>query len=417
MRCDVLIVGGGPAGSSAAHACAAAGLDTVLVERKSEIGVPVSCSGAIGSYLIPLLPFKVPKELLTWKIESLDFYADHLAIRRSGGPWTSYAIDRTAFDLWLSRRAVDAGARLLLNTGLVDLDIGRDHMATKAVVDREGQREEIEFKVLIGADGTDSTVLERLGERDSSARVGRAVVYEYSGVNLTAPHSDQLYFGDFSPGGYAHVFPLSEDRANVGVGTIVESADINECFRMFLEIPAVREQLKGAVKVREKSGRVPFGHLSDRIQYGNVLLAGDAASQNIKPLVEGFLPAVICGDIAGKTAAAHLRKEAPLERYERNIALKLGPVFRESDRIIGLLERISDAPSDAGHLLIAGLCSNLLSADDVEELGGGGREAVERRFREWSKSRLKQGFLGLYEGAAIAYLHLRGWANSKIYKL
>jgi digeranylgeranylglycerophospholipid reductase len=303
MKCDVLVVGSGPAGSSAAYACAKAGLETVFIDRKKEVGIPITCSGAVGSYLFAFLPFKVPKRFLEHRIEGLEFIVEDLSFVRKGAPWTSYAIDRSAFDLWLAERAQKAGAELLLDTEFTNLKFDSHKQANKAVIRQDGKIKELEFRVLIGADGVESKVLERLGKRRKEARLGRAVVYEYKGVNLDFPDLDQLYFGDFAPGGYAHIFPLSEDRANVGVGSIDEKSDIKKCFTKFLSHPRIQPQLKGAVKVREKSGRVSFEHLSSRRQYNNVLLAGEAASQNIKPLVEGFLPSIICGDIAGKTAA------------------------------------------------------------------------------------------------------------------
>jgi digeranylgeranylglycerophospholipid reductase len=416
MKCDVLIVGGGPGGSSAAHACATAGLNTVFIDRKAEIGVPVSCSGAIGSYLIPLLPFKIPKDFLTWKIEELEFFVDDVSLSRKGGPWTSFAIDRTSFDVWLAERAKQAGAELLLETELKDLTIDEDRKAAKAVIAREGMIEEIEFEVLIGADGTNSTVLENLGKRKRDARIGRAVVYEFSGVDLSSPHSDQLYFGDFAPGGYAHIFPISEDRANVGVGTIIEDADINACFEEFLNIPRVNAQLSHAKIVREKSGIVPFEPLSDRRQYGNILLAGDAASQNLKPLVEGFLPSIICGNIAGETAVAHLKRGEPLESYQKNIDRKLGAVFKESDMLINVLEEISDLNTDVAHVLTAGLCCNILSIKDVEGLKEAKYEDVRKELIAWKNSKIKQVMLDFYEGFAVLYFHVSSWINSKIYK-
>ncbi|MFQ5800761.1 MAG: FAD-dependent monooxygenase, partial [Candidatus Hydrothermarchaeales archaeon] len=174
MKCDVLIVGAGPAGSSAAHACAAAGLDTIFIDRKKEVGVPVSCSGAIGSYLIPLLPFKIPKRLLEWKLEGLEFFVNDVSLIRTGSPWTSYAIDRSSFDAWLAERAQAAGAELLLETELIDLRTDVNQQITKAVVKKGGRTREVEFSVLIGADGVESRVLEKLGERKRSARLGKA---------------------------------------------------------------------------------------------------------------------------------------------------------------------------------------------------------------------------------------------------
>jgi digeranylgeranylglycerophospholipid reductase len=417
MQCDVLVVGAGPAGSSAAHACAEAGLDTVFIDRKKAVGLPVSCSGAVGSYLLPFLPFKVPPSLLEYKIEGLEFVVDDLSFIRRGGPWTSYAINRPSFDKWLSEKAQSAGAQLLLETEFLDLSFDNNQVATKAFVKRGGKKEEIIFKVLIGADGVNSKVLEKLGKRSKGARIGKAVVYEYHGVNLESPTMDQVYFGDFAPGGYAHIFPVSEGGANVGVGSIDESIDIERCFEGFVSHPRVQAQLIGAKKVKEKSGVVSFDSLSESRQYGNVLFAGEAASQNIKPLVEGFFPAIICGDIAGKTASRYLLEGGALESYQMNLDRKLGPIFRESDKLIGMLEDISEIKNEKAYLLLAGLSGNIFPAEEILNLKDRDYEEIKSQLIEWTRSEARQAFLNFSERAAIFYLNLFRWLNSKIYKL
>ncbi|GBE18900.1 hypothetical protein BMS3Abin16_01510 [archaeon BMS3Abin16] len=417
MKCDVLVVGAGPAGCSAAAACGAAGLKTIVVERKPEIGVPITCSGAIGSYLLPYLPFKTPKNLLKHSIEGLEFIVDEVSYVRRGGPWSSYAIDRSAFDKWLSQRAVDSGADLIMSAEFIDATLDKSWSGGRAQIRKKDEIIEVDFKVMIGADGARSRVLETLGERVSDARMGQAVVYEYEGVTLESPELDQLYFGDFAPGGYAHIFPLSDNRANIGVGTIASDADLRQCFQDFVALPRVKAQLKDGRPVLEKSGTVSFEPLSLRRQYGSVLLAGEAASQNIKPLVEGFLPAIICGDVAGKTAARHLLNGESLSRYQRNLDRRLGLILRESDRLISLLEDISDLSGRKSYLLLSGLCGNLISPREVSKLALGDEEDITSRLESWNKSRLKQFLSNASERLAIIYLHAQAAVNNKIYKL
>ncbi|MHA2053116.1 MAG: FAD-dependent monooxygenase [Candidatus Hodarchaeales archaeon] len=412
-----MIIGAGPAGSGAAHACAKAGLNTVFVDRKKEVGLPIACSGAIGSYLIPFLPFHVPSEFLECQIAGLEFISEEISYTRIGGPWQSYAIDRASFDKWLAKRAQKAGAVLLLHTELENLDFINRGSAKRAIFKEGGGHENIEFKVLIGADGANSRVLDLLGEREPEARLGKALVYEYEGVELESPKMDQIFFGDFAPGGYAHLFPLSGSRANVGLGSIIGGVDLKKCFEDFISIPSISAQLKGARILKEKSGFVAFDRMSKRPQYRNVLLAGEAGSQNIKPLVEGFLPSIICGDIAGKTAARHILKGEPLENYQNNLNKKLGLIFKESNKLAGVLEEISDIKDKSSYLLLFGLTSQLLSIKEAKTLKD--REYLEIKKiivkRANSKSRLV--FSKVSERAAIYYLNLLRRINSKIYKL
>jgi len=82
IECDVLVVGGGPAGLSAARAAARRGLKTIVIEEHEEIGVPVQCAEAVGEYLFPYLSFKIPTEQLIWKIKGMYFWADGIAVKR-----------------------------------------------------------------------------------------------------------------------------------------------------------------------------------------------------------------------------------------------------------------------------------------------------------------------------------------------
>ncbi len=416
MRCDVLVVGAGPAGSSAAYACASAGLDVVMVEKKKEVGVPVRSSGAIGSYLIPLLPFKIPRELLKWKIEALEFCVEDVSFRRGGGPWTSFAIDRASFDQWLAMRAEDAGVKILLETELLDI-VFEKRLGKKALIKQKSKRLEVEFKVLIGADGTNSGVLDLLGERRSDARIGWGVVYEFENVKLDSPRTDKLYFGDFAPGGYAHIFPVSETGANIGVGSIAEGVDLDACFKRFLKMNDLARQVKNAKVVMEKSGAVPFDNTSSRWDYGNVILTGDAAAQNLKPLIEGFLPAIICGDIAGKTAVKHLLESRPLSDYMDNVAKKMGPIFKESDSLIKILEELGEQNNSTNHLLLSGLCANLIDKNSVLKMKDYKASDIKKELVTRDASVFRSVYTRLYERAGVRYLQGHAYLNSKFYKL
>jgi digeranylgeranylglycerophospholipid reductase len=404
IDCDVLVVGAGPAGCSAARAAALGGLGTILIDKRKDIDSSSSFAGAVGSYLFPFLPIKIPEEMLTWKIDELQFNSHGIVVNRKGGPWTSYAIDRSEFDSWLVDIAVEAGAKLHLGTQLIDIEFS-NHSVTEVLLETKNGEETIKPKVVIAADGVNSTVLEKLGVRGENLIIGSGISYEFENVDLAYPHADQLFFGDFVPGGYAYVFPLSLNRANVGVGSIV-SKDIEQCLKEFIALPAVKEQIKNARKVNEKRGQVPFSHPSKRCRYGNVLFAGDAAAQNIKPLIEGFLPAIICGDIAGAAAAGHLNDGKPLESYEKNIEKKLGLLFRESDRYIDVMEEFSHSTKEERHLLMMGLCSNVFSIGDIGKLKTENHDTLKQRLNDWRNSKTRQFMTNFSERAGIGYLRL-----------
>lgn len=358
--CDVLVVGAGPSGCSAARAAAAAGAETIFIDKKAEIGVPVQCAEAIGEYLLPYLPYPIPPEQLIWKTSGMLLWADNITIERTGGIWSGYAINRANFDKMLARAAVKAGAKLQLNSELIGLELdGPYHVASAIIKPNDGEVYEIVPQITIAADGVHSRVLTELGFTHSEENCVEVMSYEVEDLELFKPRLEQLYLGDFAPGAYGYIFPLSPTRANIGVGVLSRKRTLDVCYEEFLELPLVKPQLKRARQVREKGGWAPIRYLSDRWAYGNVFLAGDAANQNFKPFVEGVLPGIICGDLAGRTAADSVRGNATRDTYAVRVTGLLGPFFTESDRCLEALYELSKAMDKSSHLLRLGISAGL----------------------------------------------------------
>ena len=408
MKCDVLVVGAGPAGSSAARAAAEAGAKTIFIDKKKEIGVPVQCAECIGGFLFPYLPFKIPKEQLIWKLDGVSFWADDITIERTGSIWSSYAINRKNFDKWLADNAVNAGAKLLTNAELVDLEVNEGYNMKKAMIKTAKGEIVIEPKVVIAADGVDSTVLKLLGfDIDKDENCGEILSYEMKNLNIEKPKYDQVFIGNFAPGAYGYIFPKSESTANIGVGRLFQEKDLSECFEEFLEVPQIKRQIKNGVTLEEKSGWAPFRYVAENWVYGNILLCGDSANQNFKPFVEGFLPAIICGGIAGKTAFDYLNDKTSLDIYTKNINNKLGVLFRESDMLSNLVYDLVKSSDKKERLLLLGISTNVLSLNEIEDLKHKNYNAIKKRLREWNGSKTKQFSTTILERLNLLYSLLR----------
>ena len=390
IKCDVLVVGAGPAGSSAARAAAEAGAKTIFIDKKKEIGVPVQCAEAIGKYLIPFLPFKIPEEQLIWKIGGMSFRAEGITIERSEGLWSGYAINREKFDKWLANSAIESGAKLHLETELVDLEFSEKYHVTKAIVKAGDGMREIEPKVVVAADGVHSKVLNKLGFTNLKDKCGEVLSFELNNLNLYKPTYEQLYIGDFAPGAYAYIFPLSKSRANVGVASLFQTKKIERCYAEFLEIPEVRKQLTNGEKVAEKSGLAPIHYLADKWVYGNILLVGDAANQNFKPFIEGILPAIICGDIAGKTAYKFINGKDSLSNYPKCVRDKLGVLFLESDRLLDVLYELGKFSGKKEDLIRLGLFADIFSLKQIEKLQTEDYDTLKKRVVGGNHSKHKQ---------------------------
>ncbi len=165
LRADVLVVGAGPAGSSAALRLAEVGVDVVVLEAKSRPGLRTACSGILGPLAWEALPIR-RREWIMGRVDWARFVSprgSELSVERGG---LARVVDREVMDRDLARAAEDMGARLMTGTRLIGLSPGL------AIARRGGERLEVRFDYLIAADGPSSTVRRLLGLRGPGVEVG-----------------------------------------------------------------------------------------------------------------------------------------------------------------------------------------------------------------------------------------------------
>ncbi len=407
IECDVLVVGAGPAGSSAARASAEGGAETIFIDKKKEIGVPVKCAEGIGEYLFSYLPFKIPKELLAWKIDGISFWTEDITIERTGSNWSGYAINRDEFDKWLANNAIKARARLFLETELIDLEIKGDYNVTKAIVKTPKGNKEIIPKVVIAADGVDSTILKLLGFKIQLERnCGYVHGFEMRNLKLDKPNNYQIFLGDFAPGAYAYIFPKSKTSANIGVGAIFHKKKLEQCYEEFVSLPQVAKQIAEGILMENRSGWAPIRYITDKWNYGNVILTGDVANQNFKPFIEGFLPAIICGNLAGRVSSNFILGREPLSNYAAYVENKLSKFFIESNRLIDILYRTGEL-SDRGHLIRLGIFSNIFSFEDISSLENKDYASLKCDLENWNRNKIRQLLNNLIERLGLLYARIQ----------
>jgi len=387
IECDVLVVGGGPAGSSAARAAAKKGAKTILIEKQKEIK-DVPCAEGMGSYLFPLLPFKIPKNQLKWKIKGIAFSDGKTEIIQQGHFYKGWSIERREFDNWLLNEAKRAGTQILMNTEFIDLKLSEDKYVDQIIAKQEKKNIKIKAKNIIAADGVESDIAKKLNIlKKTSDSIGYVYSWEMKNVDVKYPYFEQMYFGDFAPGAYGYVFPKSNDVANIGVGSTKGDKNLEKNFNIFME-EIIPRQVKNAEKTIDRSGIAPIKTMVDEIRYGNVYFTGDAANQNLKPYIEGNLPAVICGDIAGKTASSENHS------YEQSIKKKLGKQFRASDRLLKELLKIKNYPKDKKHLI----SMYMFAFMDMENMDNLAKKDIDEIKNELSrKSRQVNGFIAMLQ--------------------
>ncbi|MFQ6102142.1 MAG: geranylgeranyl reductase family protein [Anaerolineae bacterium] len=329
-RVDVLVVGAGPGGSTAARVAAEAGLRVLLVEKRPIVGLPVQCAEYVPAQIVSYAP--LPAHCTRARIRTLCTYLPDGETVET--PAAGYILDRAAFDKSLAVGAHRAGAEVWVGARAV----GRTERGV--LVRRGGRTTEIECRVIVGADGPRSTVGSWVGQ--VNAELLDALQVE--AVLPTPRDFTAVYFDPVYRGGYGWLFPKGE-TANVGVGV---NRALGGDPRQALERLLARLEIRPGAVVGRSGGPVPAGGTVARLRVGNVLLVGDAAGHTHPVTGAGIFAAVVGGTLAGAAAAQAVKSGdlTALDEYEREWASFMGGPLRHAlTKRRALDSRWSDDPA------------------------------------------------------------------------
>ena len=317
------VVGAGPAGSSTAIALARKGHDVLLLDRKS-FPRDKACGDAVPAGAIDKLYALGMKD----KIKAANFYEiENMRLVSPKGytmdaqledssRWNakSAIVPRLAFDALLQEHAVDSGAEFC--EARVKDPIVEEGQVVGVRARVNGHTEEIRSKVVIGADGVTSVVSRAL-RPDKHVDGHRAVALRaYIDDLELLPHHVEFYLYDQILPGYAWIFPLGEDKANIGLGMRLDKFregeyNLNEMLARLLEMPEIKKRVKNGGHLRDvATWQLNFGS-QENIQrvYPGALLVGDAAGL-INPLTGGGISnAITSAWLAAETTHAAFLKD------------------------------------------------------------------------------------------------------------
>jgi geranylgeranyl reductase family protein len=373
---SVLVVGAGPAGSTAARALALGGARVSLLER-ARFPRAKPCGGGLTARALVRFPHLGPalERIATHRISRLHLEgpSGQGVVLTSPEP-AVVTVRRVEFDHLLARLAVEAGAEL-----------AEDAWVSRAEADEEGARvvtrdgREFRADYLVAADGVNGVVTRRLGLHDGWDERGVALdmMEEAPNERLRALDPDTLWvsYGQGGADGYGYIFP-KRDHTNVGIGCL------QSCFRARITVTPYQMQQR-FVSELDRRGlvagassrsdftpyRIPMSGPIRRTARGRALVAGDAGGFVNGYTAEGIYYAMVTGELAAKAILADAAFDDPrrgltaAERYRGAWRREIGGelrdslliqryLFRDPARIDGVV-RNAAAHRDVAELIIA----------------------------------------------------------------
>ena len=355
IKTDVLVIGSGPAGSSAAKHAALGGADVILIDKKSEIGAPKRCAEGVSKAGLEDLeiepnPRWVTKELDGVRLISPNGTSVWLTSDEIELPEAGYILERKVFDKYMAMDAARAGAKIRVKT----LAHGMRKETDSYVVTCEhmGELFEIKANIIIAADGPESRVARWGGLKTATkaTNMESGIQFEMVGLEMEKKDVIEFYFGSVAPGGYAWIFPKGDDIANVGLAVITNDTDKTP-YEHLKEFVANCPATQNAQAVELNIGGDPVGGMPKKIYGDNILVCGDAAGQ-VNPLTGGGIISGMKGGMYAGIAAANAISygdfsEKQLKEYDKNIRDDIGDEINKYLKVKDFALSLSDEELDS----------------------------------------------------------------------
>ena len=343
---DVVVVGAGPIGSTAARYAAKNGASVLMVEDHGSIGSPVGCTGLLSTRALSECDVEPSETFVLNKVRGAFVHpmnGEELQI--DGKETKAYVVSRKIFDRTLANMAAKEGVEISLKTRATGIE--KNIREQYLQITQEGVERKIRTKVIIAADGVRSNIAKIAG----LGQVDKVL----SGIQIEGAYQShdtdfvELFVGSQAPGFFAWTVPVSEEISRIGIAIDAGQKSAQECLENLLKTNKHLSSRYNGGNLDIVMGGIPIGPLDNTYSDG-VLIVGDAAGQ-VKPTSGGGIyTGAICAKIAGEVAAmAALENDTTamrLSEYDRRWRAEIGKELALGMRIHKFIGGLKDEEMD-----------------------------------------------------------------------
>ena len=332
---DIAVVGGGPAGLSAAYAAAKSKAKVILFEKDESIAHNIRTSGV--TWIEEIEKLGITRQHYN-PIKNYCFISPSNEVTIRGSTAKSCVLNvRSAFQ-HLAFLAAEAGSEIMVKSNVINvvMDSKKRISGLKASTPKGDMV--IGSKLVIDASGFNSSVARRLGIVNEWKRYGVGAEYECYCENVDRETWTLMVGREYSEAGYAWVFPLSKNRVRIGVGIGRPESKTDP-----LEKLNPLYKMEKITPIELHYGVIPNEGLRKSTVFDGLILVGDSAGQANPLVLEGIRYAIEFGRLAGEIGAMSLSEnsvKASLIEYERiwrsKIESKINSAIKVQSRWIGL---------------------------------------------------------------------------------
>ena len=358
---DLIVVGAGPAGSSAAYAAAKNGIKVALLEKEENVAHTVRTSGV--TWIDYAKEFGIPEDCYN-PIRTYNFCSPNNTVSITDDKPKAAVLDVRKTYRFLADMAKKNGAEIFVNTNVTNVITENGSIVG---VKASSPNSEMIFhaRMLIDASGFQSAVSKSLGLVKQWERFGVGAEYEAEVENIKSDTWWLMVGQMYSPAGYAWIFPLGKNIVRIGVGVGKPESDVDPTQRLDELIEKGAGPIKDLGKITKKEfhyGLIPNEGLSRKTVYDNLILVGDTAGMANPLVLEGIRYAIkygrVAGDVASKAIKSGDTSEKALQYYEETWKKEIESKIKSAHKVQARWLELSDSEWDKEIDIISNLTAD-----------------------------------------------------------